>query len=583
MDLSTGEKWAKIATSDDDESDEGKMAAPGAINAEISHDGALTIIENKEEESNRENTGADDDDGGDGQPNRDYVTMHRVMSSLPAEELERFGGLPNLPDLLALPSSDENSKTKLTAAEKEAFEQRMEIIWQQRQEELRKFEEDHIANLPKILQERIAVVKEYLDDVEGSLERVLLKRQQQAQEEQNDQEEQSLETEDVDAPVMADDILSALHDLEYQLSDVDMARDFYTLGGWSYVVALLSDEVHNAPPRGADTVDSNANNKATIIIANDAKAKETLAIIDEIQSLAAMTIGTAVGNLGEFRKWALEDVSRDIQHLLNKTIEVSQEDESGTPLSSTSVSALSLLTHAFEAELNLRSEQMSGMSMTVPSNVDSRSRATFKLRAIYALGSILRGNPPAQQMFVSQLQGHEMLIRDALGTLSNVRGPSSTSKLDYKFASKVLALGEDIVMDVLLHEEEYVTVDESTPLELKEEYTIEGILTANQLVAAFTTERWCDLSLRMLSAPSDIVGDQGAIGIKERALSAVGALGPSCQVMHASAGDDHVWGVGEVMKVRREFNREGSGDGLDPIYRKELLELVDGVLGVLQH
>ena len=61
-------------------------------------------------------------------------------------------------------------------------------------------------------------------------------------------------------------------------------------------------------------------------------------------------------------------------------------------------------------------------------------------------------------------------MRDALGTLSSVRGPSAfadgaLTKLDYKFASKVLALGEDVVMDVVLHGDKYVpsTISEQSP------------------------------------------------------------------------------------------------------------------------
>ncbi len=36
-----------------------------------------------------------------------------------------------------------------------------------------------------------------------------------------------------------DGLRQALVDLEDQLSDIDMARDFYTLGGWRPLVALL--------------------------------------------------------------------------------------------------------------------------------------------------------------------------------------------------------------------------------------------------------------------------------------------------------------------------------------------------------
>jgi hypothetical protein len=40
------------------------------------------------------------------------------------------------------------------------------------------------------------------------------------------------------------DIVSVLHDLEYHLADIDMTRDFYTLGGWPILVSLLDSNVH---------------------------------------------------------------------------------------------------------------------------------------------------------------------------------------------------------------------------------------------------------------------------------------------------------------------------------------------------
>jgi len=568
MDLSTGEKWAKIATADED--DESKMAASGSISAEISHDGALTIIENGDDNSDET---AQNEKVEEFAPERDYVMMHRVMSSLPPEELKRFGGLPDLP---ALPSANENTTTKLTKADREAFEQNMELLWQKRQEELRKFQEENIANLPKILRERIATLKGYLVDIEGSLDKLLIEKKAREESESSDVLEISKEGDsDDDDQDIVKDILSALRDLEFQLSDVDMARDFHTLGGWPYLVALLSDDLHHVQSRGSRN--PNLEKDATTFTE---KGDDVLAIIDEIQSLAAMTIGTAIGNLDEFRSWALEDISFPIQQLLNQTATTSTNKNS----QAVSVSALSLLTNTFLEELNLRSSQMKGMTMAVPmkdSSIHSQSRSIYKIRAIYALGSLLRGNPPAQQVFVSQLAGPDILIRNVLGTLSEVRGPiasNTMAKLDYKFASKVLALGEDLVMDVVLHHDDYVEVDEETPLEVREGYLNDGIVTANQLIAAFTTELWCDLSLRMLSVPSDVLGAQGAIAIKERALHATRALGPSCRESHIF-GD---WGVEEVAKVRKEINREGSGDGLEPTYRKELLELIESVLSTLK-
>lgn len=290
-----------------------------------------------------------------------------------------------------------------------------------------------------------------------------------------------------------------------------------------------------------------------------------------------MTIGTAVSNFGEFSEWALES--------------------SGGP----QMSALSLLISSFENELVMRTRQMAGGSMAIPSatspfesNPKYKSRATYKLRAIYALGSLLRGNPTAQQFFVSE-NGAGVLARSVLGTLSNVRGPSASRdnamiKLDYKFASKVLSLGEDVVMDVVLHQDKY-SVQSTTTSENDAHSTAASsdeadssvaaedapALVASQLVAAFTTEQWCDLSLRLLTPPTEIIGTMSSRGIKERAMSAIRAFGPGCKEVM----DDISWGMEEVKQVRKEWNREGSDDGLDSVYRRELLELVDGVIEAL--
>jgi hypothetical protein len=370
-----------------------------------------------------------------------------------------------------------------------------------------------------------------------------------------------MEEDDDDDNMNANDIIKALRDLEFQLSDVDMARDFHTLGGWPYLIALLDETLHVV-----DASDDDNNNQG-------GGGGEAAALVDEIRALAATTIGTAVSNLGEFRPWALEDVSDTVHELRRKNnFADAEERRDGDDASAMTMTALSLLTHVFEEELSQRTEAMAGGTMAVEGQSNTiakaKSRATYKLRAVYGLGALLRGNPEAQHNFIFNLSGPDVLVRNVLGTLSAVRGPTETtlSRLDYKFASKVLALGEDVVMDAVLHEEEYVKV---------REFAIRG-----QLIASFTSEQWCDLSLRMLAPSSEVVGEMSARGIKERALSAVRAMAKSCQ-RHVEDSSD-LWGVEEVKRVKSEWNREGSGDGLDPIYRRELIDLVDGVLDVLQ-
>ncbi|KAK1741197.1 putative nucleotide exchange factor [Skeletonema marinoi] len=553
MDLSTGEKWAKLPSSDENEESIKAAAVEsdgGGHVAEMDASGALTIVSNDDDDTN--NNGKSSNDNDSKQTTKDYKMMHRVMSQLPPEELAPFGGLPALPS----PSSN-GTTTKLTAVELQEFEAKMELLWQHRQDELQKMQSDgSIADLPKILRERIETLKGYLMDSSHELMELLEGRRRSID---HDEEEDGTSN----SSSSANNIIEALRDLEFQLSDVDMARDFHTLGGWPYLIALLDDTLHG----GHDDDDVN---------------DEIRVLVDEIRALAATTIGTAVSNFGEFRHWALEDVSSTMNEMRTSSNNNDKNEK---------MTALSLLTRVFQEELDQRTEAMAGGTMAVegPSHTVAmaKSRATFKLRAIYGLGSLLRGNPTAQQQFILS-NGPDVLVRNVLGTLSNVRGPTSAdpslSRLDYKFASKVLALGEDVVMDVVLHDQEYIQIDESATDDVKNKYAAERVTTANQLVASFTTEQWCDLSLRMLAPPTEVVGEMSSRGIKERALSAVRAMAPSCQKVYAQeeVDGDIVWGVEEVKRVRVEWNREGSGDGLDPVYRKELLDLVDGVLGVLQ-
>ena len=528
--------------------------------AVVDGSGALTIVSS---DDNNDNDVSQTNDGDNNKPSssaKDYKMMHRVMSQLPPEELEQFGGLP------ALPSKNDNNDTNTTISNEQLleFEHKMDQLWQKRQEELQRVQDSVVVDLPKVLEERVKSIKEYLSGNDGGLIKVLDDRRRRAKADNDGND--NIDTEEEVEEGMVTNIMEVLQDLEFQLADVDMARDFHTLGGWPYLLALLDESLHH--------VDDN----------ND---HEVMVLVDEVRALAATAIGTAVSNLGEFRYWALEDVSSTLNELKTNHTNNNVDDDSEV----NNTTALSLLTRVFQQELKERTKAMNGGTMavveesshTTTNNAMAKSRATFKLRAIYGLGSLLRGNPAAQQMFVLG-NGPDILVRNVLGTLSRVRGVVTTeqslSRLDYKFASKVLALGEDIVMDVVLHDEEYIKIDESATDEVKKKkkYADEGVTTANQLVASFTTEAWCDLSLRMLFPPSEVMGETGSRGIKERALSAVRVMAPSCQAYQTGSS---VWGVDAVKRVKGEWNREGSGDGLDPVYRKELLDLVDGVLDVL--
>ena len=623
MDLTTGEKWVKIATNDDEENEEKikgvlynekegtndvkkmkkkkksiidkvksifkkkKDTKKESISTEkaiinnrvvetavLDASGALSIVETDDDSSENssespvveQQQSSSSSSSSSTSSDKDYQMMHRVMSHLPPEELEKFGGLPELPSSLDdAPSSSTSSRiNQLPTTQRQQFEERMEEIWIIRQEELRKIGQENIADMPSILKERIVVLVRFLENVHDSLNELLQERQRQHQEEDEGEVMNNEKEGKEKTIVLANNIITVLQDLEYQLSDVDMARDFHTLGGWPCLVTLLDDTVHTqaGSDEGAINDDYGNNNESLMIL------------VDEIQALAAMTIGTAVSNLGEFRVWALEDVR-------NRTSSTSADDN----VDEGPQSALSLLMSSFENELLSRTQHMSDGSstMAIPNNTSNdkyKSHALYKLRAIYALGSLLRGNPLAQQYFVSH-HGPNILVRNVLGTLSTVRGPSVMKDkklvgLDYKFASKVLALGQDVVMDVVLHEDDYSSNDNNDD-------SSNSTLSPNQLVGAFTTEEWCDLSLRMLSPPIESLGDTASRGTKERAMHAIRALAPGCMEQSSSQEEVHTssWGVEEVKLVRSEWNQEGSDDGLDSVYRRELLDLADSVLKVL--
>ncbi len=384
VDLSTGEKWAKLpATEELGEEEEALKAAAYVENvAEMDATGALTIVPDDDSDSHA-------DDSKQEAPvttstTKDYTMMHRVMSQLPPEELASFGGLP------ALPSINTTTTNELTTMERQEFEAKMELLWQHRQNALQKMQADGtIADLPKILSQRIETLKEYLMDSSGDLLLELLESRRR----QNDQDDEQEQEDNDGTNSLANNVIEALRDLEFQLSDVDMARDFHTLGGWPYLVALLDDTLHNdglVVVSDDDTSDNNHQHH------DGAAAAEVTALVDEIRALAATatTIGTAVSNLGEFRHWALEDVSLTMNELrkeVDGTREGTTDEEKMT--------ALSLLTRVFEEELEQRTEAMAGGTMAVVEGPSSdtfamaKSRATFKLRAINGLGSLLRGNP----------------------------------------------------------------------------------------------------------------------------------------------------------------------------------------------
>jgi len=146
-------------------------------------------------------------------------TMVRALKQLPDSELGRLG-------------VDVNTEVRAGSEAADALRR----AWQQRQEELQ-----HAMSA-------VAKPVEHMAEIAQSLQKHLA----------------NLTSIDVS-------INASLIELESLLSDIDNARDFHTIGGWSVLVAYLSQEL---PP--------------------------------ELRALAAWCIGTAVKNDYDFQLWTLE-------------------------------------------------------------------------------------------------------------------------------------------------------------------------------------------------------------------------------------------------------------------------------------
>lgn len=204
MDITTGEKWVKQAEPETKVQDSAvAVTADGQVQPE---------------------------------PDYNFAMMHRVLSKLSEAERQRIG-LPEAP----LNPNDES------------FRQQMKKIWARRQAELKKWEDEHhVADLPKILAQRIQALNHFLTNPATS----------------------SLES-----------IVSIIADLEYHLCDIDMARDFHTLGGWQVLAQFLDPDL------------------ASSINATD------LEQINKIYATTAWAMGSAVKNTAEFAPFAVEPIS----------------------------------------------------------------------------------------------------------------------------------------------------------------------------------------------------------------------------------------------------------------------------------
>jgi len=413
MDMTTGEKWVKTIDEDDTAGDSNGAPKKSGSDSTSTTGMAVAKID--------ANGNVDDATPPSSSSQYDYDMMHRALSNLPPEEQERMGGIPE-----KIPEEKVASKTKITPEQRAEWERKMKEIWEQRQAELKNFQDDHLADLPQLLKDRIKSMREYLEDPISQL--------------------QSLDLDSEQDRAFVGDILSVLKDLEYQLTDVDMARDFYTLGGWPFLSSLMADAVH-------ESWSSNTTQQPTL-------SEEDWNKVNLIQAHAAWVIGTIVKNTEEFYPFATAEVE-----VLHKSGEEAK-------VSSVKTTALDLVLAQFAASskavldtTNAKDEYYDSVMMKVH-------------KTLYALGALLRANRQSQTHFCAD-QGPSLLA-NVLSDLAEQKEGLSRDTL--KVVQRLLALAQDIVMDATLHASTSEQVDEA-------------------IRKAFSSADWCSALIRFVHVP----------------------------------------------------------------------------------
>ena len=419
MDITTGEKWVKKI--DPNEQEAGSKV-------DIDQDGTVTETTASSSQTalqlaTTENNPAKEKEVSTEEGDYDFDMMHRTLAQLPPEEHERMGGLPELPSGKTVAS--------LSPHEREMFELRMRQIWKQRQEELRRIEEENVADLPQILKDRIQKIRDYLHDpVEHILSQQLTLHA----------------TGDTDDGL--DTIIGVLEDLEYLLTDLDMARDFYTLGGWPLLGSLLSTDVHGSVEQ-LETILDESNGTAPVLSKTD-----YIDSIHFVQATAAWALGTAVKNTGEFIPWTVE----------------------GLKIGSKETNTLELLQEAFVT------------SLTYDEQGRTKTLEKLQQKVLYALGSFLRGNTLAQFQFATQ--DGPTLLAHSVDLCAN---DNYKSKHCIKMTQRVLSLASDI-----LRETQQLQQD----IEEAKKKGMDGLLPV--ILQAFADKSWCDAALRALEGPRSL-------------------------------------------------------------------------------
>ena len=461
VDLSTGEKWVKIPEDESWENQSNERvtgSGSGHSLAIMTNEGDLQLVQSVEAD--------------EVEPNYDFDMMYRTLSKLPAEEQKRI----QLPRLTS-------TSAKIASLEPEArahFEARLKLIWEERQAELQRIQRENIMDMPQLLKDRIEAMRAYLADPVTHLKECL---------------ETTISEADSGSTTVVTNIIQVLQDLEYQLADLDMTRDFHTLGGWPLLAALLCDFVHPKAMRNGNVTNTDSD-------VNQLLREE----IHRIQMYASWAMGTAVKNTGEFLSYVLEPLTVVDVTTSDTTTNDSNKDGSGTTSVTT---ALDLVLRQFRSTM---------ATAAVRALTDAELQKLSKL--VYCLGSFLRGNRPAQLHFVHH-QGPSSLAAALKSTLSRLKDQTTTTTIALfyrKLAQRILQLASDTVLDVSLH------ATETTDLAIQSDDA--------QIVQSYTDAEWCDaVQLAFQSASDDSdnnINQRARLRVVEDVLPTVHTLLSQC-------------------------------------------------------
>ena len=427
----------------------------------------------------------------------DYVMMHRTLSNLPQDVRDTMidqGKLTPLPD-------------PLTASDDEIAKYRSYItkLWNVRQDLLRKLDEEYIENVPDILKEHISSLEKYINKLRL--------------------DDDVLEEEDIS------DMLNVLDDLEYHLADLDLARDFHTMGGWPLLAALLlPHEAFIAASENSNGTISTTTN--TVYNVNSSKGQH---YNNKVRAKVAWCIGTAVKNIQEFHSWAIEDLRLYVPTSKKTIILWSYYSEQQQPVTVLSLLLDSLLESTTVTESNNNNKN------------DQTLLWQWRIKGIYALGSLLRGNNEAITSFIDYsitasplaILAHSAVIETSddnnalsISTLMNVQ-----RKNKYRFASKMVTLLNDLLLE-----------------------------NNDQLNKIITTPLWCIFPIMILENITEGKGENANLAatsygdLLERTLQAILNMEPLCRYTEGN-------------------NNNNDGKNHNVLQMRLLATVIDGYLG----